>query len=273
MVIEGYIDPAGYTDQEGPFGEYMGYYGPMHDDPVFHVTAITHRHDVLHQSVLHGMGHKLAGCESTVMGALRNETQAMDLLRSAGIQPTAIHCKSAAAVGHHMRVAIRQTAPGQARAAIAVLLGNMQVVKHVFVVDEDIDVCSDDQMEWAFSTRFQADRDLTTMSGMREMFMDPSTEKRGIGTKAGFDLTFPFPRPEAVTSRAAVAPRIGGAARFQSVRQALESGPMHFATLMAAVGSRDGRELVLDIEELRSEGILYRLPDGEYALRSPARTD
>jgi UbiD family decarboxylase len=47
IVLEGYVDERGYIDNEGPYGEYMGYYGPMHGDPVFHVTAITRRRDVL----------------------------------------------------------------------------------------------------------------------------------------------------------------------------------------------------------------------------------
>ena len=43
LVIEGYFDEAGYSEIEGPYGELYGLYGPMHPDPVFHVTAITMR--------------------------------------------------------------------------------------------------------------------------------------------------------------------------------------------------------------------------------------
>ncbi|MDA0239784.1 MAG: UbiD family decarboxylase, partial [Proteobacteria bacterium] len=56
MVLEGYFDEHGYREPEGPYGEYMGLYGPMHMDPVFHVTAVTQRKDVLHQTLLHGSG-------------------------------------------------------------------------------------------------------------------------------------------------------------------------------------------------------------------------
>ena len=52
MIIEGYFDELGYREQEGPYGEFYGFYGPVHMDPVFHVTAITMRNDVLHQTVL-----------------------------------------------------------------------------------------------------------------------------------------------------------------------------------------------------------------------------
>ena len=35
MVLEGYLDERGYVEPEGPFGEYMGYYGSIHMDPCF----------------------------------------------------------------------------------------------------------------------------------------------------------------------------------------------------------------------------------------------
>ena len=39
VVIEGYLHEHGYTENEGPYGEFWGFYGPVHIDPVFHVTA------------------------------------------------------------------------------------------------------------------------------------------------------------------------------------------------------------------------------------------
>ena len=75
------------------------------------------------------------------------------------------------------------------------------------------------------------------------------------------------PRATGVTSRVPEAPKIGGPARFQTVQQALASGPMHFAKLMSALGSRDGREIVPEIERLRDAGLLDRNNDGEYYLK------
>ena len=48
------FDERGHAEIEGPYGELYGLYGPMHPDPLFHVTAITHRRDVLHHTLLHG---------------------------------------------------------------------------------------------------------------------------------------------------------------------------------------------------------------------------
>jgi len=55
--------------------------------------------------------------------------------------------------------------------------------------------------------------------------------------------------------------------RFGSLQAALADGPKFFAELMAAVGSRDGREIALALEDIRKEGKLTRLKDGEYALK------
>jgi hypothetical protein len=56
------------------------------------------------------------------------------------------------------------------------------------------------------------------------------------------------------------------AARYQTVRDALEQEPMFFGALMAALGSDDGREIVRELDELRGQGLLTRLERGEYAL-------
>src|SRR6195256_4800805 len=42
FVLEGYVQP-GEMRAEGPFGDHTGFYTPVDDYPVFHITAITHR--------------------------------------------------------------------------------------------------------------------------------------------------------------------------------------------------------------------------------------
>ena len=49
-VIEGYLDEKGHREPEGPYGEFLGYYGAVKRNPVFHVTAITRRDDALFQT-------------------------------------------------------------------------------------------------------------------------------------------------------------------------------------------------------------------------------
>ncbi len=78
------------------------------------------------------------------------------------------------------------------RNAIAAVFGSHAEAKHVFVFDPDIDVFSDAEADWAFATRFQADRDLITGSGFRVVPLDPSLQGARTGAKLGFDCTIPF---------------------------------------------------------------------------------
>jgi 4-hydroxy-3-polyprenylbenzoate decarboxylase len=51
IVVEGYVDPT-FREAEAPFGEYTGYMGGRVVNPVFNVTAITHRKDPIYQAFL-----------------------------------------------------------------------------------------------------------------------------------------------------------------------------------------------------------------------------
>jgi len=266
MVIEGYFDELGYRELEGPYGEGYGYYGPMHIDPVFHVNAITKRKDSLFQSLLHS-GRNLSRADSPNTGALNAEVAAWKALKAAGIEPVAVCVPTSTGRQQHVRVAITQKAPGQPRQAIAALFAVARF-KHVFVVDDDIDVFSDEQIEWAMATRFRADKDIVTQGGFPSHYMDPTMEEGDVMTKAGFDLTVPFGRPDRIDDWVAEAPRFARPARFRTVREALESEPLYFAQLMEAVGSTDGREVALELDRLREEGTLIRLNKGEWTLKT-----
>jgi UbiD family decarboxylase len=268
IVIEGYFDELGYSELEGPYGEGYGYYGPMHIDPVFHIMTITKRRDALFQSLLHS-GRNLSRTDASNVGALNAEVAAWKALRAAGIEPVAVCAPTSTGRQQHVRVAITQKPPGQARLVIAELLAVTRF-KHVFVVDDDVDVFSDEEIEWAMATRFRPERDIVTKGGFPPHYLDPMMEKGDVMTKAGFDLTVPVSSPDRIENRIAQAPRFEGAGRFKNVCEALESEPMYFAQLMQALGSRDGREVAVELDRLREDGTLKRLENGEWALKRQA---
>src|SRR4029079_1463588 len=109
---------------------------------------------------------------------------------------------------------------------------------------------NDDQVEWALGTRFQAHEDLMIFEGMTGMTMDPSLQGRPTGAKAGFDCTRPFGRGGEIPFTRCAAKTTWGPARFQTVEQALEAGPMYYAALVEAVGSEDGREIACALDTL-----------------------
>ena len=76
-------------------------------------------------------------------------------------------------------------------------------MKHVFVVDEDIDINDPAQIEWAMATRFQGDRDLVIKKGQKGSSLDPSSDlQTKETTKLGFDLTIPLAKGAANFKRA-----------------------------------------------------------------------
>lgn len=75
VVLEGTLDPAGWSELEGPFGELYGYYGHLKRNPVFHLSAITCRRDALFQTLAIG-GRHLALTDTAQLNALRTEAAA-----------------------------------------------------------------------------------------------------------------------------------------------------------------------------------------------------
>ena len=268
MTLEGYLDERGYAEPEGPYGEYMGYYGGIHMDPVFHCTAVTMRTDVLHHSLLHGSAFVLDQTDSAVIMAVRAEADAMRILKTAVREPIAAYLREVSGGGNTLRVSIKQHSLGEARAAIMALFGGIRVLKHVFVFDEDIDIHNDRHVEWALGTRFQADEDLVVLHGMVAMTMDPSLNGRRTGAKSGFDCTRPFGRDGELPLTRCAAKVFKGPARYQTAEQALQSGPKFFADIVEGLGSEDGREVACALDELRQAGRLSRDRDGRYSLGS-----
>src|SRR6201996_3489213 len=176
MTLEGYLDERGYVEPEGPYGEYMGYYGAIHMDPVFHCTTIPMRRDVLHHTLLHGSAFVLDQSDSANISSMRAEADAMRILKATVREPIAAHLRSVSGGANTLRISIRQRAFGEARLAIAALFGGIMRLKHVYVFDEDIDIHDERQVDWAMGTRFQVDQDMVILQGMLGMTMDPSLQ-------------------------------------------------------------------------------------------------
>ncbi len=263
-VLEGYLDARGHVEPEGPYGEYCGYYGVVKRNPLFHLTAITRRKDALFQTVTIG-GRWLAHTDTSLLNAARAEAAIWNVLEQAIREPVAVHLTGASGGMATVRVAMCQRNPGEAHNAISAVFASVADVKHVYVFDADIDIFSDDQVDWAMATRFQADRDLIVGTGYRAVPIDPSLQGTRVGAKLGFDCTKPFGKVDAFEFTVAAPPVMPERDRA-SVEEVLRRGPASYLELMAAAGTRDGRELLLSLDRLYAEGQLGRTEDGRYTL-------
>lgn len=263
-VLEGYFDDRGYAEIEGPFGEFLGYYGPPHINPTFHLTAVTHRRDALFQTVTQS-GRFMQHTDTGHIAGLRTESAVWAALETAVRDVRAIYVTPGCGGTFNVRIAMRPRYPGEARSAIAAAFGSTADVKNVFVVNDDIDVFSSDQMDWALSSRFQPDRDLVVMGDVRAYPLDPSLFGSRTGAKAGYDLTIPYGVDPGPGFTVADPPQIARGGNL-SVVEALRTGPKRFVEIVEATGSRDGREIIVELETLREGGRLTRLEDGRYGL-------
>ncbi len=268
IVLEGYLDERGFCEAEGPYGEFLGYYGGVKRNPVFHCTAICRRRDALFQTMTIS-GPTMGYTDSSPLIALRTEAMVWRALEGTVREPLAVYATGASGGMMNLRIAIRQRVPGDARNAIAAAFASLANVKNVFVVDPDVDIFSDQQLDWALATRFRPDQDIVVASGLRALPLDPLVGPDRTGAKAGFDLTWPFGEGGAFDRQVPAPPVFGRGRRFASVEAALRDGPKTFVELMDAVGTRDGREVVAALATLRADpgldviGGQYQLMDGQ----------
>ncbi len=92
----------------------------------------------------------------------------------------------------HAVVQIDKQAEGDGKKAIEAAFAGHRSCKHVFVVDNDVDIYNPLAVEWAMATRFQGDRDMIIKKEPGSS-LDPSAEiGTKMTTKIGFDLTKPL---------------------------------------------------------------------------------
>jgi len=185
MIIEGQILPH-VRRTEGPFGEFTGHAVSQDERPVIEVTAITHRKNYIFQDVHAGYTeHKLMGAVPREAALIKAVRQTVPTVKNV-CMPVSGNCR------FHAYISIAKRAPGQAKNAICAAFAADMLLKHVVVVDEDIDVFDEEQVLWAVSNRFQADKDLVVIANAQGSELDPSAGPGGVNAKMGLDATKPL---------------------------------------------------------------------------------
>jgi len=101
--------------------------------------------------------------------------------------------------------------------------------------------------------------------------LDPSLGGSRTGAKVGFDCTIPFGKHNALEFSVPKPPALPQRARKDSVIDVLGEGPASFQELMASLGSRDGRDVVRELDKLYALDRLGRLDNGKYVLKTEAQ--
>lgn len=170
IVIEGEILPDTLVD-EGPFGEFTGYYGgPTEPRPVIRVTAITHRDRPILQQTYEGRPPH----ESAILTGVPREAELIRQIALPGIKR--VHVTAAGGGALHAVVAIEKLYEGYGKAVGLAVLGTHpgRFIKQVVVVDDDIDPFDPLAVEWAIATRVQPHRDIEIIKEVAGIILDPS---------------------------------------------------------------------------------------------------
>lgn len=185
MVIEGKILPN-VRREEGPFGEFTGHAVSKDERQVIEVTAITHRKSYIFQDVHAGYTeHKLMGAVPREAALIKAVRQTVPTVKNV-CMPVSGNCR------FHAYISIAKRTPGQAKNAICAAFAADMLLKHVIIIDDDIDVFDEEQVLWAVSNRFQADRGLVVIANAQGSELDPSAGPGGINAKMGLDATKPL---------------------------------------------------------------------------------
>ena len=196
IVIEGRFLP-GVRELEGPFGEFPQYYGERAERHVMEIDAVTHRRDAIFHTVVGG------GLEHLLLGAIPREATLLAHLKRSFPNVRDVHLARGGVCRYHLYVQIHKRQEGEAKNVMLGAFAGHYDVKHVVVVDEDVDIHNPDEVEWAVATRFQADRDLVVVPESQGSKLDPST-RGGVGAKMGLDATKPLSAPEMTFKRIGV---------------------------------------------------------------------
>jgi 2,5-furandicarboxylate decarboxylase 1 len=290
IVLEGEILPEGWIHPEGPFCEFNRLMGGIHLNPRVRIKAIMHRQNPIYYA-LH------MPWENIWMSAPIYEAAAWRVLHEAGVHATAINVTPGGCCHWHIVAAIKRS-PGDGKNAILALLA-IADIKHVTIVDDDIDVFDATDVEWAVATRVQADRDVLIVSNARSKPLDPSLPPPATGkipttAKMGIDATIPDNVPASRYNRiiyfnqgkvqlkdylnsgglkqAATEPSDTQIVT-RKILSELAKSHRFFAELLELLPDCDYRTIATAVGELHEQGKIIQDGDGKYQMKPSTALD
>lgn len=190
IVLEGRLTHD--LAEEGPFVDLTGTLDIVRQQPVIEVDRITHRRDAFYQALLPGgLEHRL------LMGLPREPTIFEEVAKVCECR--AVRITPGGCSWLHAVVQVHKRHPDDGRRAVEAAFRGHGSLKHVVVVDDDVDPDDLGDVEWAIATRFQAARDLTVWEDAPGSSLDPSARhapgQKSRTSKMGLDATVPWDTP------------------------------------------------------------------------------
>jgi 4-hydroxy-3-polyprenylbenzoate decarboxylase len=278
IVLEGEMPPTGWTEDEGPYGEFTGTYGGFRRNPVIKIKAITRRRDAIFLSATHGGLHPGWTDLHVIFPII--ELDIYQALRQAGIDVRAVRLHPGSS-GMWATTSIKPLSKGDSKNALAIMLSASRQAfpKYAVVVNDDIDIYDDERVYWAMTWRTQANQDVMILNDMKAVPLDPSlpAEVPPVATsKMGFDATIPFDkpskrfevcRPASLEYRKVSPSEVSEDEIDQEILGLISNGPAYFYEILETFGSRGQRHVLESMGRLRERGVFERDEVGRYKAR------
>ena len=180
IVLEGYIHPTELVD-EGPFVDISGTYDIIRKQPVVYLTNVMNRRDPIYHALLP------AGSEHHILMGIPYEPLIFNEVKKVADVKNVVMTPGGCYYFHAV-VQIHKTNDDEAKHAIDATFAAHKSLKHVIIVDDDINIFDPNDIEFAIATRVKGDEDIYIYPNVRGSTLDPRSEN-GIGTKVGIDAT------------------------------------------------------------------------------------
>jgi 2,5-furandicarboxylate decarboxylase 1 len=182
FVLEGKLIP-GLRETEGPFGESNGYYVTA-ENPIIEINVITHQKNPIY---------------SVFVPWDKEDGTMLDLFATPHIHksvksvlPSLVDIKLFFTAGFAV-VSIKKRYENEPRELLYFLLSTVPFIKIAMVVDEDVDLESQKEINWAMGTRCFPDKDVILMESVTGSPLDPTAKgKDFVVSKLGLDATKPL---------------------------------------------------------------------------------
>ena len=182
IVLEGELHPEELIP-EGPVSEFHGFYVDYGPGVGVAVHCVTHREKPIYQAVLPGFF-----AEHCLLGGLAiGTTLCADLQRM--IPSVKRVLITDGGMGRlHAIITMHRPRLGEGKRAVLLAMGQVNLLKHIIVVEDDIDPENPREVEWSLAARFRGDEDMVVIPAVKADRCDPVHDDLTV-TKIGMIAT------------------------------------------------------------------------------------
>lgn len=189
IILEGKL-LAGERAEEGPFVDLTDTYDVVRKEPVIELDKMHLKDNTLYHSILP------AGFEHRLLQGLPQEPRIYQAVQNTVPTVQNVVLTEGGCCWLHAAVSINKQTQGDGKNVMMAALAAHPSLKHVVVVDEDIDIFDPEDLEYAMATRVKGDDDILIVPKARGSSLDPAALPDGTTTKVGVDATKPLDKKE-----------------------------------------------------------------------------